>query len=963
MSDSPANHSGPPVAENEAVDGDIVFSGRSLPRNDSEIDAFNALELKEMQARDFVPREVHIQVSRRCNLQCVMCSWQTWKSNTGLMETALFEHILADAKRAGVRKVVFGNAQGEPFLHPKINDMLERSVAEGFWTMVSTNGTPLTTKRIQRLARGGIHNIQFSFAGYNKTVYEQVYAGAKWEQVTRNLQELAAELNRAEADTTLVINGCYAVELEGVVDPNTFIARTRAYLSSIGVGGAGRQIVIQLPHNFGGNIETGAVGSTRVTSNFKVPTGRPGLCRVLKNGPGIYADGRVTACGCLDPNGDLLIGDINRAGIADIRKQAPFQNILETFISGNVEDLPLCAGCDIPYYERPDASPRIWQRIVDEYPDPAPPGSFSTAELDERYQQTLEDILHRAAGKQGLTGDEKTAFVHKLVGEVTHLCHLRAEAAHAVSHRLFTDFREEDVIDKAFGRPVRKIGLAPATKIVLENLNWFQERFDEVLVGDNFKAGQTHHGQTVLTIDSLMEKADDLDAFLLTTNTPDIEPIFLNILPPEKTILISQVSARISSLQFQRSGLARAKRILSEIEAANNPVVVLGAKLLATAEPTFLALENAGYDVFVISLFDKMENVDRSGHDEQCAVFRNALVSPYEQLYILTHLQKGLFFIYYDFFYNAGWDARKCLITYGNAAAMTALAARPVIMGMYDIIKPICLNMDRSAEAFALYKVLFDVTDAVALTSKSDHIAEYLRNTLIKHKPVISFYRYSLPPEAPLRRLSEDDGERHLVGVTSFLGEVYEPNRIETRDSIRSILRQKIHFHYYSDHPNVRAFRESLPAGEQAYFHIEKAIWDQRALVHHMSRYDGGWLVGDEATIFARLISQVEDRTIRELYTLFVPNGVSTSSMTYGAAGLPVFISRQIKVMDEVYPKGCCIPLDIGEVDNLAAIFDRLDWKTIHETMRRERSRFNAFDQIPRFAAFLDQLSRKTGNS
>jgi hypothetical protein len=207
--------------------------------------------------------------------------------------------------------------------------------------------------------------------------------------------------------------------------------------------------------------------------------------------------------------------------------------------------------------------------------------------------------------------------------------------------------------------------------------------------------------------------------------------------------------------------------------------------------------------------------------------------------------------------------------------------------------------------------------------------------------------------------LSDQDGERHLVGVTSFLGEVYEPNRVETRNSIRSILRQKIHFHYYSDNAKVLAFRCELPAEEQRYFHIEPAIWDQRKLVHEMSRFDGGWLVGDECTIFARMIGQIEDRHIRELFSLFVPNGVPTSSMTYGAAGLAVFISRQIKVMDEVYPKGCCIPLDMGEIENLEVIFRKLDWPAIHQTMWEERLRFDVFHQIPRLAAFLDTIDRK----
>lgn len=945
------------------LDKDIFFQGRKLPATDAEVEPFNAAELADMERHGFIPREVHIQVSKRCNLQCVMCSWQTWQANTGLMEEAVFERILAECKRSGVHKIVFGNAQGEPFLHPRILEMIERVVAEGFWTMVSTNGTPLTPARIERLAASGIHNIQFSFAGYDRESYERIYAGGSWEQVTGNLRQLASALARAKARTSLVVNGCYARELEASIPPNAFIAKTRAFLNSIGVAEPFHQIIIQLPHNFGGVMDPGAPAVAGVRSHFPVRTRRPGLCRVLKNGPGVYHDGRVTACGCLDPNGDLLIGDLTASSLAAIRTGPAFQGLLDRFLHGDVGAIPLCGGCDVPYYETPETSPRLWERLVAELPDPDQDGIRNDAlakRLHGDYTRALHGVLERAAAKLDPPPADTAAFVAGLAQRMPS--HFNVAGARAICERLFTTFADEKIIEIVAKRPVRRIGLAPATGIVLEHLDWFLEQFDEVLVADKFRAGERHSGLTILTLDQLLEQGGELDTFLVTSNNPEIEEEYLRRLPQAKTLSISGFSYPMDLRRFSRCGLARAERILAEIEQAGNPLVVLGNKLLATAEPTFVALETAGYDVFVISLYDKMENQARTGWDETCAVHRNALVTIFEQLYILTRLKEGLVWIYYDFFFNAGWDAGNSLITYASAATMLALSARPVVLGMYDIAKPVCNNMERRHDAFAVYKVMLDLAAAVVLTSKSDHIAEYLRNTLVKDRPVLSFYRYSFPPPEPLERLSDRDGERHLVGVTSFLGEVFEPNRVETRESIRSILRQRIHFHYYSDNAKVLAFRDGLPAAERAYFHIEPAIWNQHKLVHEMSRFDGGWLVGDESTIFARLIGQVEDRHIRELFALFVPNGVPTSSMTYGAAGLAVFISRQIKVMDEVYPRGCCIPLDMGEIGNLANIFRRLDWGRIHRTMRDQREQFSAFHQIPRLAAFLDALPRPAGD-
>ena len=76
-----------------------------------------------------------------------------------------------------------------------------------------------------------------------------------------------------------------------------------------------------------------------------------------------------------------------------------------------------------------------------------------------------------------------------------------------------------------------------------------------------------------------------------------------------------------------------------------------------------------------------------------------------------------------------------------------------------------------------------------------------------------------------------------------------------------------------------------------------------------MRQFDAGWLAGDEASIFAKLICDNRQAYSRIFHAIYCPIGVPTSSkMTYGAAGLAVFISRQIKVMLDVYPKVTVFP-------------------------------------------------------
>lgn len=269
---------------------------------------------------------VNIQVARTCNLRCTFCSHDVWAEPTGLMDYGLFEHVLASLKTDGIKTVCFVAAQGEPMLHPRILDMLALALDKGFETNLCTNGTPLNFKRIAALSLLEPHSIQFSFAGYDKASYERLYVGGKFERVSVNLMSLIAALRGSR--TALSINGV-------LDDPDDF-ERTRDYLHTLGA--RDNEIRLQIAHNWGGTVKTAFA-----------PKPSPPLCPLLVSTPGIYIDGRVTACGCIDANGALAIGHIREKPLSEIRAGEPYQSMVNAFAAGDISGLPLCAKCEVPW--------------------------------------------------------------------------------------------------------------------------------------------------------------------------------------------------------------------------------------------------------------------------------------------------------------------------------------------------------------------------------------------------------------------------------------------------------------------------------------------------------------------------------------------------------------------------------------------------------------------------------------
>jgi hypothetical protein len=133
-----------------------------------------------------------------------------------------------------------------------------------------------------------------------------------------------------------------------LTDDPDFAARTVYFLKSIGF--RDDQIDIKLPNNFGGLYTGSPAEPIRGIHTFKDLRGQlPELCSVLTDNPGIYVDGRVTACGCLDNSSALVIGDIRTESLREMRYGPRYEALLQAFISGDIADLTLCSTCDVPY--------------------------------------------------------------------------------------------------------------------------------------------------------------------------------------------------------------------------------------------------------------------------------------------------------------------------------------------------------------------------------------------------------------------------------------------------------------------------------------------------------------------------------------------------------------------------------------------------------------------------------------
>jgi radical SAM protein with 4Fe4S-binding SPASM domain len=94
--------------------------------------------------------EIKFEVTDRCNLACTFCHQEFGaKGGTTDLDPAVYERVLDQAKKERIPVVrVTG---GEPLVLKHIDDLLRRAKAMGFATIVNSNGTALTEKRLEVL--------------------------------------------------------------------------------------------------------------------------------------------------------------------------------------------------------------------------------------------------------------------------------------------------------------------------------------------------------------------------------------------------------------------------------------------------------------------------------------------------------------------------------------------------------------------------------------------------------------------------------------------------------------------------------------------------------------------------------------------------------------------------------------------------------------------------------------------
>ncbi|MFW9901101.1 MAG: SPASM domain-containing protein [Candidatus Thorarchaeota archaeon] len=269
-------------------------------------------------------KEIRIEISTKCNYDCVMCPRTSFSRERVAMSTELFKHILEKTYKEvkQINSISFSGF-GEFSTDSDWRIKIKEATKYYSYIHILTNLSLLDFDDFDFLLKY-VYDIRISFSSIDEESFQMSHhpqTNISYENIKRKIIYL---LNKRRGNQKIILN---FLAMNGKED--TAAKWTDYWLNKADL------IEIWRPHNW----ITGK--KFRKLSNKRLSTcGRP------FHGPiQVQVDGTINVC-CFDYNGELVIGDLKTQSYKDIFNGENMKQIQLLHSSNRADEIGLCLICD-----------------------------------------------------------------------------------------------------------------------------------------------------------------------------------------------------------------------------------------------------------------------------------------------------------------------------------------------------------------------------------------------------------------------------------------------------------------------------------------------------------------------------------------------------------------------------------------------------------------------------------------
>jgi radical SAM protein with 4Fe4S-binding SPASM domain len=279
------------------------------------------------------PPEVWIENTNCCNAKCVMCPREKHNRPLGIMKFTLFEKLIKEIStfKNDVRRVHLHN-YGEPLLDKKLPKRNKLAKDYGIkHVYFVTNASLLTPELSQALIETGLDEFKISFYGTDKKTYNDRMDGLDFDSTLQNIKDFFKIRKDMKAlKPKVVIQYIPQTTNHSEIEKFSHIFN---HMIDKNVGDSLHNFSL---HNFGDGRDYYDSQMDKITSTCYYPW------RTMV----ILHDGKVVIC-CLDYNGVLVVGDVNKNTIKEIWNNEQYRKVRDDFKHLRYSEYSICKKCNV----------------------------------------------------------------------------------------------------------------------------------------------------------------------------------------------------------------------------------------------------------------------------------------------------------------------------------------------------------------------------------------------------------------------------------------------------------------------------------------------------------------------------------------------------------------------------------------------------------------------------------------
>ena len=121
-----------------------------------------------------------------CNHRCLFCAYDYIGYQSRRLDTEKTIASIEEFSKMGVKAMLFAG-EGEPLVHPNIDDFILASYDSGVDSAIYTNGVLLTPKRVEKIL-DKMTFVRISFNGGTREIYNKVHQSDDFDKVVENIK-------------------------------------------------------------------------------------------------------------------------------------------------------------------------------------------------------------------------------------------------------------------------------------------------------------------------------------------------------------------------------------------------------------------------------------------------------------------------------------------------------------------------------------------------------------------------------------------------------------------------------------------------------------------------------------------------------------------------------------------------------------------------------------------------------